>query len=82
MSIQLVHFSPEGVFLVIEVPVVAGKENPVIKTLWKHIPAPGEENKVEGVKINPTDLLPPIAAFTGFPDRLQPRSATRWRPGT
>jgi len=31
MSIQLVHFSPEGVFLIIEVSVVAGKENQVIK---------------------------------------------------
>src|SRR5579864_1793896 len=27
MSIQLVHFSPEGVFLIVEVPVIAGKEN-------------------------------------------------------
>ncbi len=26
MSIQLVHFSPEGVFLIIEVPIVAGKD--------------------------------------------------------
>jgi len=61
---------------------VAGKENPVVKTLWKHIPAPGKENKVNGVKINPTDLLPADRSFTGFPDRLRLRSAMRWRPGT
>ena len=58
MSIQLLHFSPEGVYLIIEVPVVAGRENPVIKTLWQHLPAPGKEMKVQGVKINPMDLLP------------------------
>ncbi len=26
MSVQLVHYSPEGVFLIIEVPVVAGRK--------------------------------------------------------
>ena len=67
MSVQLVHFSPEGVFLIIEVPIVAGKENPVIKTLWERIPAPGKETKVEGVKINPTDLLPADRSFYRFP---------------
>ncbi len=70
MSIQLVHFSPEGVFLIIEVPVVAGKENPVVKTLWKNIPAPGKETKVKGVKINPTDLLPADRSFYRFPGSL------------
>ena len=70
MSIQLVHFSPEGVFLIIEVPVVAGKENPVIKTLWEHVPAPGKENKIEGVKINPMDLLPTDRSFYRFPGSL------------
>lgn len=70
MSIQLVHFSPEGVFLIIEVPVVAGKENAVIKSLWEHIPAPGKENKIEGLKINPTDLLPADRGFYRFPGSL------------
>jgi len=70
MSIQFVHFSPEGVFLVIEVPIVAGKENFAIKTLWKHIPAPGKENKVEGARINPADLLPADRSFYRFPGSL------------
>jgi len=70
MSIQFVHFSPEGVFLIIEVPVVAGKENPVIKTLWKHTPAPGKESKVDGIKINPADLLPTDRSFYRFPGSL------------
>ena len=70
MSIQFVHFSPEGVFLVIEVPVVAGSENPVIKTLWQHVPPPGKESRVEGIKINPADLLPSDRSFYRFPGSL------------
>jgi carbonic anhydrase len=70
MSIQLVHFSPEGVFLIIEIPVVAGKENPVVQTLWEHIPALGKENKVDGIKINPMDLLPADRSFYRFPGSL------------
>jgi carbonic anhydrase len=70
MSVQLVHFSAEGVFLVIEVPIVAGKENPVVKTLWEHIPEPGQESKVAGVKINPMDLLPADRSFYRFPGSL------------
>lgn len=63
MSLQFVHLSPELSFLVIEVPVVVGKENPVIKTLWEHIPAPGKEVQAGDVKINPADLLPADHAF-------------------
>ena len=70
MSIQLVHFSPEGVFLIIEIPVVAGKENPAIKELWKHFPARGKENKVERVKFNAADLLPADHSFYRFPGSL------------
>jgi carbonic anhydrase len=70
MSVQFVHFSPEGVFLIIEVPVVAGKENPAVKTVWEHIPAPGKENKVTGLKINPADLLPADRSFYRFPGSL------------
>jgi len=70
MSVQFLHFSPEGVFLVIEVPVVAGKENPVIKTLWEHLPAPGKELKPEGVRINPADLLPTDRSFYRYPGSL------------
>ncbi|HEY6273805.1 MAG TPA: carbonic anhydrase family protein [Terriglobales bacterium] len=66
MSLQLVHLSPELSFLIIEVPIVVGKENPLIKTLWKHIPAGGKENKVANVKINAMDLLPADHGFYFF----------------
>ena len=58
MSLQLVHLSPEATLLIVEVPIVAGKENPVIKTLWEHIPEPGKEHVTQGLKINAMDLLP------------------------
>ena len=66
MSLQLVHLSPEATFLIIEVPVVVGKENPAIKTLWEHIPAGGKEQRVEGAKINAMDLLPADHGFYSF----------------
>jgi carbonic anhydrase len=70
MSMQFVHFSVEGVFLVVEVPIVAGKENPTIRTLWEHLPAPGKESRVAGVQINPADLLPSDHSFYRFPGSL------------
>jgi carbonic anhydrase len=70
MAIDLVHLSPESTFLIIEVPVVIGKENPVIKTLWQHIPDGGKESMVDGVKINAADLLPADHGFYRFPGSL------------
>jgi carbonic anhydrase len=59
MAIHLVHSSPEStLLLVIEIPVVIGKENPVIRTLWEHIPEAGQEHVVPGVRIDAMDLLP------------------------
>ena len=66
MSLELVHLSPEATFLIIEVPVVVGKENPVIKTLWEHIPEPGKEQVTQEVKINAMDLLPADHGFYSF----------------
>ncbi len=70
MAIHLVHLSPESTFLVIEVPVIVGKENPAIKTLWEHIPEAGKENKVSGVKFNAADLLPADRDYYRFPGSL------------
>jgi len=70
MSMLMVHLSPEATVLVIEVPVVVGKENPVIKTMWEHIPKGGKESVVEGVKINAADLIPADHGFYRFPGSL------------
>lgn len=66
MSLQLVHLSPEATRLIIEVPVMVGKENPVIKTLWEHIPDKGKEVKVDNIKINAMDLLPADHGYYSF----------------
>ena len=70
MSLQLLHLAPEATFLIIEVPVVVGKENPAIKTLWEHIPGGGKEHAVEGVKISVMDLLPADHGYYRFPGSL------------
>jgi len=63
-------FLTEGVFLIIEVPIVAGKENPGGQDFVEAYSGPGKENKVNGVKINPTDLLPADRSFYRFPGSL------------
>lgn len=66
MSLQFIHLSPELSFLIIEVPVIAGKENSVIRTILEHIPDGGKEEKVADRKINAMDLLPADHGFYFF----------------
>jgi len=70
MALELVHLSPEANLLIVEVPVVVGKENPTIKILWGHIPYWGQEVKVEDIKINVMDLIPADRGFYRFPGSL------------
>ncbi len=70
MSLQFVHLSPESTFLVIEVPVVVGTENPVITAVWAHLPTPGRERATPVVQINAADLLPADHGFYRFPGSL------------
>jgi len=70
MSLQLVHLSPESTFVIVEVPVIVGKENPVVQTLLTHIPEAGKERVAAGLKINPMDLLPADRSFYRFPGSL------------
>ena len=70
MALEFVHLSPEANFLIVEVPVVVGKENPIIKTLWGHIPYWGQEVHVPDIKINATDLIPADRGFYRFAGSL------------
>lgn len=70
MALELVHLSPEANFLIVEVPVAVGKENPTIKTLWQHIPYWGQEVKDPDIKINVMDLIPADHGFYRFPGSL------------
>lgn len=70
MALELFHLSPEANFLIVEVPVAVGKENPTIKTLWQHIPYWGQEVKLADIKINVMDLIPADHGFYRFPGSL------------
>jgi carbonic anhydrase len=70
MALHLVHLSPESTFLIVEVPVVVGKENPVIKSLWQHIPQAGKEQVVQNVTVNAMDLLPADRDYYRVPGSL------------
>jgi carbonic anhydrase len=70
MSVQLVHLDAETSMVIVEVPIVAGKENPAMKALLQHVPAPGKESKVPGVRIDATDFLPANRSFYRVPGSL------------
>jgi carbonic anhydrase len=70
MSVQLVHLDPEGSVAIIEVPVVAGKENRAMKAVLEHVPEPGGENKLCGASIDATDFLPADRSFYRMPGSL------------
>ncbi len=70
MSVQLVHLDAEGSVAIIEVPVVAGKENRAMKAVLEHVPDPGEENKLCGATIDATDFLPADRSFYRVPGSL------------
>ena len=70
MSVQLVHLSPESMVVVLEVPVVAGRENQAMKALLQHVPAAGKEHTIAGVKIDATDFLPANRSFYRVPGSL------------
>lgn len=69
MVVHLVHESSEGKLAVIAALVKAGKENPLIKTLWANIPPPGQEAHLK-IQINASDLLPADHGYYFLPGSL------------
>lgn len=71
MEAQMVHKGPDGSLSVIAVPLDAGKENRLIKTLWDNLPQDkGKERVVDAVKINALDLLPRDKGYYTFAGSL------------
>ena len=70
MSVQLVHLDPESTIAIVEVPVVAGRENPAMKAVLAHVPEPGKEIKASEVQINVQDFLPDDRSFYRVPGSL------------
>ena len=65
MVVHFVHKNAEGKLAVIGVLLNEGKDSEAIKTLWENAPkSEGPEVVVEGVKFNPSSLIP--AALTHY----------------
>lgn len=67
MVAHLVHQSKAGKLAVVAVLMEAGKEQPLLRTLWTHLPL--EQNKPvirAEVKIDPTQILPAKRAYYTF----------------
>lgn len=58
MVAHLVHKSDDGEYAVIGVLIKAGEPNELITTLWQFLPTPGQERRVNSVRISPEGLLP------------------------
>lgn len=71
MEVHLVHKNQEGQLAVVGVFINKGKENPLVKTIWEHLPAKaGAEEAVKGVMINPADFLPASRTYSNYPGSL------------
>lgn len=71
MEIHFVHQSDDGKIAVIGVFVKTGKANPVLQSLIDHFPKDeGVEHTLQGVRINPLDLIPEQRSFYYFAGSL------------
>lgn len=82
MVAHLVHQSKEGDLAVVAVLLMAGDENPFLKTLWNHLPLDvGLEESLSSVQINVDDLLPKFQGYYTFMGSLTTPPCTegvRW----
>jgi carbonic anhydrase len=59
MELHLVHKNEKGELAVVGVMIVEGPAHPELAVLWEHLPEePGRCEEVEGVRVNPSRLLP------------------------
>jgi len=71
MEVQLVHKDKDGKLAVVAVLLDPGKENPLLKTLWTHLPlAKGKDSVVDAVKVNAVGLLPPSKDYYTYAGSL------------
>jgi carbonic anhydrase len=71
MVAHLVHADAEGHLAVVAVLLEHGKENALVRELWKHIPKEKErEALLDAVKINVADLLPKDRGYYTFEGSL------------
>ncbi|MDE3001135.1 MAG: carbonic anhydrase family protein [Gemmatimonadota bacterium] len=60
MEMHLVHRNEKGALAVIGVLIRRGRRHVAFDPVWEHLPqSAGEMKRIEGVSVNPADLLPP-----------------------
>jgi len=71
MVAHLVYANKQGQLAVIGVLVKKGKANPVISTLWSHLPqSAGQESQSDAVVVNLVHLLPAKRTYYTYPGSL------------
>jgi carbonic anhydrase len=71
MVVHLVHRAPDGALAVVAVLLDAGAANPVIASLWQHLPPhEGSEQKLDDVQVDVTGLLPQDHGYYTFAGSL------------
>jgi len=71
MVAHIVHKDSEGHLAVVAVLMQTGKENPLLRSLWLHLPVtPGKEQSAGDVSINVADLLPATKGYYTFAGSL------------
>jgi len=82
MVAHLVHRDAGGNLAVVAVPLEAGAANPVIETVWKHLPhEKGKEASPAGTTIDPSQLLPANRSYFTYVGSLTTPPCTegvRW----
>jgi len=71
MVVHLVHANANGDLAVVAVMLDPGSANPLIASLWQHLPThEGPEQTLDAVKIDVTELLPPDRGYYTFAGSL------------
>jgi len=82
MVAHLVHKDAESHLAVVAVLLTKGQANPLVQTLWDHLPRQvGHEQKVVNVQVNAADLLPEHTGYYAFEGSLTTPPCTegvRW----
>jgi carbonic anhydrase len=82
MVAHLVHRSPGGELAVVAVLMKVGRENPLLNSVWRHLPPPGKHGATEGASvIDVRDLIPANHAYFSYVGSLTTPPCTegvRW----
>ncbi|MGH1399472.1 MAG: carbonic anhydrase, partial [Alphaproteobacteria bacterium] len=70
MEAQFEHVSDTGGLAIVSVMLKIGAHNPVVEGIWQNVPKAGMQKVVEGVVVNPADLLPEALGYYAYEGSL------------